>query len=300
MLELVRGYATATFDAAERAGRIATVAAELAEMSRLLVASEELRGVVTDASIGDASRRAVLEDLLGDKVSTEALSPFTFAVSSERAAELPKTLERLVEMAELESSRVAVGEPPGAEPPAGRSGAYERIRGYGERIFEQVTSNSEVDEIEDELFRLARIAQQTVSLRQALADSASPIERRLAVLRDLLTGRVEPATVLLAGYVLRAGRSRDFVGALDYLVEIAAAERGRRVADVRAAVELDAGERRRLSEALSRIVRRPVELRVRIDPSVLGGISISVGDTVIDGTVRHRLEQLREALMQRA
>jgi len=65
-------------------------------------------------------------------------------------------------------------------------------------------------------------------------------------------------------------------------------------------VELDAGERRRLSEALSRIVRRPVELRVRIDPSVLGGISISVGDTVIDGTVRHRLDQLREALMQRA
>jgi len=300
MLELVRGYATATFDAAERAGRIATVAAELAEMSRLLVASEELRGVVTDASISDASRRAVLEDLLGDKVSVEALAPFTFAVSSERAAELPKTLERLVEIAELESSRVAVEEPSGAEPPAGRSGAYERIRGYGERIFEQITSNSEVDEIEDELFRLARIAQQTVSLRQALADSASPIERRLAVLSDLLSGRVMPATALLAGYVLRAGRSRDFVGALDYLVEIAAAERGRRVADVRAAVELDAGERRRLSEALSRIVRRPVELRVRIDPSVLGGISISVGDTVIDGTVRHRLDQLREALMQRA
>jgi F-type H+-transporting ATPase subunit delta len=90
------------------------------------------------------------------------------------------------------------------------------------------------------------------------------------------------------------------VDALDYLVEVAAADRGRRVADVRAAVDLDADERQRLSEALSRTMRRPVELRVRIDPSVLGGIGISVGDTVIDGTVRHRLEQLRESLLQRA
>jgi F-type H+-transporting ATPase subunit delta len=47
-------------------------------------------------------------------------------------------------------------------------------------------------------------------------------------------------------------------------------------------------------------MRRQVELRVRIDPSVLGGVRISVGDTVIDGTVRHRLEQLRESLLQRA
>jgi F-type H+-transporting ATPase subunit delta len=296
----VRGYATATFDAAERAGRIDVVATELVEMSRLLVASEALRTVVIDGSISAQTRRAVLEDLLAAKVSAEALAPFTFAVVSERAAELPKTLERLVEMSEIASERASRREPPGAEPPTGRSGAYERIRGYGDRIFEQLTGSSDVDEIEDELFRLARIAQQTPSLRQALADSGAPIERRLAVLADLLDNRVVPETALLAGYVLRAGRSRDFVGGLDYLVEIAAAERGRRVADIRAAVELDSGERERLSQALSRIVRRPVELRVRIDPTVLGGVSISVGDTVIDGTVRHRLEQLRESLMQRA
>jgi F-type H+-transporting ATPase subunit delta len=299
MLELVRGYAMATFDAAERDGRIDIVASDLAEMSRLLVRSEELREVVTDGSIAAQTRRAVLEDLLESKVSPEALAPFVFAVLSERAAELPKTLERLVEIAEVEVARVAVGEAHGAETSIGRSGAYERIRGYGERIFEQQPTSDDVDEIEDELFRLARIAEQNVELRQALADSASPIERRLAVLADLLENRVTQATAMLAGYVMRAGRSRDFVGALDYLVQIAAAERGRRVADIRAAVELDESERERLALALSRIMRRQVELRVRIDPSVLGGVSISVGDTVIDGTVRHRLEQLRESLMQR-
>jgi F-type H+-transporting ATPase subunit delta len=300
MLELVRGYATAAFDAAERDGRIDAVATDLAEMSRFVVASEPLRMVVTDSSIPAASRVAVLEDVLVSQVAPEALAPFTFAVLSERPAELPKTLERLVEMAELSTARVAIGESPGAEPPIGRSGAYERIRGYADRIFEQLPEAAQIDEVEDELFRLARIAEQSPALRQALADPGASLERRLAVLRDLLADRVTPATEWLAGYVLRAGRSRDLVGALDYLVEIAAADRGRRVADVRAAVELDDEERDQLARALSRITRRPVELRIRIDPSVLGGISVSVGDTVIDGTVKHRLEQLRESLLQRA
>lgn len=300
MLELVRGYATASFDAAERAGRIAAVSIDLAEMSRLLVASDLLREVVTDGSIAAASRCAVLDDLLGGKVQPEALAPLSFAVLSERAAELPKVLERLLEMAEVARARVDAGEPPGAEPPIGRSGAYERIRGYGERIFEQLRAPTEVDEVEDELFRLARISEQSAVLRQALADTGAPMERRLAVLADLLGPRVSPATASLAAYVLRAGRSRDVVGALDYLVEIAAAERGRRVADVRCAVQLGDSERDAMTLALSRIMRRQVELRVRIDPAVLGGVRINVGDTVIDGTVRHRLEQLRESLTVRA
>ncbi|HXY43124.1 MAG TPA: ATP synthase F1 subunit delta [Acidimicrobiales bacterium] len=300
MLELVRGYAKATFDAAERAGRIEAVASDLAELSRLLVASEPLRIVLTDGSIPVQARRAVVEELLSDKISSDALATVVFAMVSERAAELPKTLERLVETAEIASSLAAAGEPPDGEPPVGRSGAYERIRGYGERIFELQRHTDDVDEIEDELFRLARIIEHNLALRDALADSAVPTDRRVSVLADLLRGRVRPETVWLAGYVLRSGRSRDFVGALDYLVEIAAAERGRRIADVRAAVELEADERARMSQALSAIMRRPVELRVRIDPSVLGGVSISVGDTVIDGTVKHRLEQLRESFMQRS
>lgn len=299
MLELVRGYAMAALEAAERGGRVQAVASDLASMSRVLVSSELLREVLTDSTVPAKGRSAVLEDLLTGKVSPEALETVTFAVENERAAELPGTLERLVELAEVENARVAVGEPSGAEPPSGRSAAYERIRGYGERIFEQVARPEEVDEVEDELFRLARITEQSAPLRAALSDANSPVERRLAVLTDLLSGRVSEPTSLLACYVIRAGRSRDAVAALDYLVEIAAAERGRRVADVRSAVELDEDERRRMEEALSRLMRRPVELRVRVDPSVLGGASVSVGDTVIDGTVRHRLELLRESIMQR-
>ncbi|HEV8064193.1 MAG TPA: F0F1 ATP synthase subunit delta, partial [Acidimicrobiales bacterium] len=138
------------------------------------------------------------------------------------------------------------------------------------------------------------------SLRAAVSDTSAPIEGRLAVLEDLLANRVRPDTGRLAAYTIRAGRSRDFASALDYLVELAAAERGRRIADVRTAVDLTADERQRLSDALARLTRRPVELRVRLDPTAIGGLSVAVGDIVIDGTVRHRLAQLRESLLQGA
>jgi F-type H+-transporting ATPase subunit delta len=297
MLELIRGYATAAFDSAQREGHLDDVSAGLVELARLLVASEPLRTALADSSIPASDRQAVLEDLLSSKLPEEALAPVTFAVETERSSELGKTVERLVEVAELAVATAAAGEPLGVEPPAGRTGAYHRLDGFAERVFQKVTEPRVVDAIEDELFRLARICEQTPALREALGDGAVPLARRLAVLADLVEGQVRPETLWLAQYVLRAGRARDLPGALDHLVELAAADRGRRVAEVHSAVPLDSGERDRLSQALARIVRRPVELRVLIDPSVIGGVSVEVGNTIIDGTVRHRLDQLRESLL---
>jgi ATP synthase F1 delta subunit len=292
MLEIVRGYASASFDGAWRNGRLAEVPVSLVEISRLFVTSEALRNVITDGSIAAIERRAVLEDLLAGKVAEEALAPLAFAVVTERPADLPKTLERLVEMAESVQASAAAGDALGAEPPVGRSGAYDRIRGFADRVFEQVADPNEVDGIEDDLFRLARIAEQTPSLREALGAGEVPISGRLALLADLIGQQVKPETLWLAGYVLRAGRSQDLAGALDYLVELAAAERGRRVAEVRVAVSLGPDEQDRLVRALTRIVRRPVELRIQIDPSVIGGVKVEVGNTI-----RHRLDQLSDSLL---
>jgi ATP synthase F1 delta subunit len=300
MLELVRGYATAAFDAARRAERLERTVSDLSGIAHLLVSSESLRTALTDGSILAATRVAILRDIVASKVVPEALGPIVYSIENERAVELPKTTEQLLEAAEAAQDRAAAGAPLGAESPVGRSGAYERIRGYADRVFELIPNPRDVDVIEDELFRLARIAETTPSLRDAVSDTSAPLEGRLAVLEDLLGNRVRPDTARLAAYTLRAGRARAFDSALDYLVELAAAERGRRIADVRAAVELTPGERERLSEALTQLMHRPVELRVRLDPTAIGGMSVAVGDIVIDGTVRNRLAQLRESLLQRA
>lgn len=295
MLELVRGYAAGLFDDAAAAGQLPDVVAGLRMLSSLLVSSELLRGAVTDASIDAASRGAVLDDLLSSRAPAGLAEVATFAVQYDRAGELPRIFEQLLEAAEERTQRAEGGDLTPAEPPIGRSGGLERLRGFAERIFEQLSDQNLVDEIEDELFRFARIAEASPELRDAV--SSLPPEAGLAFLSDLLGARVRPETLRLLGYVLRTGRGRDLVGSANYLVELAAAERGRRVAAVRSAVELNEGELQRLAEALTRRMRRPVELRVVRDPSVLGGLDIEVGDTVIDGTLRHRLEQLRESLL---
>ena len=108
------------------------------------------------------------------------------------------------------------------------------------------------------------------------------------------------ATERLISYLLEAGNVRDIVGTLEWTAGLAAEERGRRIAQVRSAVDLDDEERRRLAEALERTVGRPVELRVEVAPTLVGGMSVEIGDTVIDGSVRHRLDQLRETLSSAA
>ncbi|HLG92471.1 MAG TPA: F0F1 ATP synthase subunit delta, partial [Acidimicrobiales bacterium] len=124
------------------------------------------------------------------------------------------------------------------------------------------------------------------------------IPNQRKVVRDLLAGRARPQTVALAAYAVGAGRPRDPVAALSWMAEQVAAERNLRVAQVRSARPLDPDQQRRLAGALSRRVDRPVELRVTLDPSLIGGVVVLVGDIVVDASLRRRLDQLRQALSE--
>ena len=100
----------------------------------------------------------------------------------------------------------------------------------------------------------------------------------------------------LVSFVVAAGRSRDLPAIIDRLVERAAQERQEVVAEVRTAIPLDDERREKLAQALSKATGKKVSVKVVVDPSVLGGVVAQVGDTVIDGSVRRRLEQLKEVL----
>jgi F-type H+-transporting ATPase subunit delta len=172
----------------------------------------------------------------------------------------------------------------------------DRIRGYADRVMAEVGDTAEIDRIEDELFRFARVVESSPQLRFVLSDADMPLALRSRILDDLLNTKVRSSTQQMVGYVIRAGHVRDLARTFDWLVELAAAERGRRIAEVRTAVDLDAAQRAQLAAALTRTAGRPVEVRVRVDPDVIGGMLVSIGDTVIDGTVRYRLERLRDTL----
>ena len=95
--------------------------------------------------------------------------------------------------------------------------------------------------------------------------------------------------------VVGAGRARDLTSIIDELVKLSAAEGNKELAEVRSAIELTDDQKQRLTAALEVATGKKVELKVIIDPSVLGGLVAQVGDTVIDGSVKTRLQQLQTA-----
>lgn len=171
-----------------------------------------------------------------------------------------------------------------------------RIDGYANALFEVARVEGSLDEVEDELFRFARTLEGSDELRGVLTDPAIPAERRKGVVDDLLGGKASAITSNLISFVVGAGRARDLPAIIGRLVDRAAAERSRVVAEVRSAIDLDDDQRTRLAAALEKATGKQIELKVIVDPSVLGGIVAQVGDTVIDGTVRNRLEQLRDRI----
>jgi F-type H+-transporting ATPase subunit delta len=174
----------------------------------------------------------------------------------------------------------------------------EAIRGYAEALFSVAEAEDALEAVEDELFRFARALEGEQRLRDALTDPALPPERKRAVLADVLGERANPHTVNLLGFIVEQGRARDLSAIADELAVLAAERRQSAVAEVRTAIPLDAERRARLADALGGATGRKVELKVVVDPSVVGGVVARVGDQVIDGSIRRRLELARQRLSE--
>ena len=170
----------------------------------------------------------------------------------------------------------------------------DRVASYATALFEVARAEGVLPKVEDELFNLSHVLAGNDELRSTLSDAAIPGDLRQAIIDDLLGGRATPITTLLVSFVVAAGRARELPAIISSLVERAASERQHTLAEVRSAVPLDADQKRRLADALSTNLGKQVEVKVLVDPAVLGGLSARVGDVVIDGTVRHRLDELKE------
>lgn len=174
------------------------------------------------------------------------------------------------------------------------------IRGYAEALYAVAEAEGELDIVEDELYVFAKALETHGDLREALHDPALPVENKEGLVRDLLGGRANPNTLNSILFLLHQGRARDLEAILEAFSRVAAGRRNRQLAEVRSAVPLDATQQARLAEALSRATGKAVEVKVVVDPRVIGGIVAKVGDEVFDGTVRTRLEEARDRLTRSA
>ena len=154
----------------------------------------------------------------------------------------------------------------------------------------------ELDRLEDELFRFRRTVDGDPELRSALTDRTASGERKATLVSDLIEAKVAPATLRLARQAVLASRGLRLDAVLTTYGEVAAKRREQLVAHVVAALPLDHVQRERLAAALARKYGHQVQLNVDVDPDVLGGIRVEIGDEVLDGTIARRLDDARRRL----
>jgi F-type H+-transporting ATPase subunit delta len=170
------------------------------------------------------------------------------------------------------------------------------IRGYAGAMFEVARAEGVLDRVADDVFRFSRTVEASSDLRSALTDPSSPGEAKSALVNELLESKAHPVTTRLLAFLVESGRARDLSAIADAFVQRSGAEKESAIAEVRVAAPISEEQRQRIAAALTEAKGRPVDVMVIVDPAVLGGVVTTIGDEVIDGSVRRRLEQLRAEL----
>jgi F-type H+-transporting ATPase subunit delta len=168
-----------------------------------------------------------------------------------------------------------------------------------EAALQQAEAEGALDEVEDELFRFGRIVDREPQLRSTLTDRNMPTDLRQQLLHRLIDGKVADVSAALIERAVIAPRGRTIERVLDDYTELAAKRRDRFVAHVTTAVDLDDDQRTKLAEALKREFGRDVRLQVVVDATLIGGLTVRVGDELIDGSVARHLDAARRQLTGR-
>jgi len=241
----------------------AVLADDLFGVSEVLRREPSLRRVATDVSMAAGAKSDLVRQIFGDKVDPASLELVAQAAGLRWAAtrDLGDALEHL--------------------------GVVAVVRGAEDA--------GQADALEEELFAFGRLVSEHPDLRDALSDPVRSLQDKRALLQSLLEGRATAWTVTLVGQSV-TGSHRTVSVAIEEYQKVAAEHRNRLVAVVRTAQELDEQDAQRLQGALARQYARPVHINVVVDPDVIGGVRVEIGDDVIDGTVSSRLDEARRKL----
>lgn len=174
--------------------------------------------------------------------------------------------------------------------------AEDRITGYAHGIFEIARGEGVLEKVEDELLTISRAFETSPELRSSLTDPQLPLEKRQKIVDELIGTRATSLTVGLVQFLVGQNRASELPAIAKAVAGAAATSRDKALAEVRSAVPLDDATVQRLSAALTRATGSEVEVRVVVDPSVVGGIVATVGDTVIDGSLAKRFDSVRQAV----
>jgi F-type H+-transporting ATPase subunit delta len=236
---------------------------DLFALALSLDGAHSLRRALTEPAVPGEAKVRLLHSLLGEKIGGPAMAVAESAVGLRWSS--TKDFPDALEQASV-SAHVA-----------------------------KADSEGRLDDLEDNLFRFSRIAEANAGLRDALADRGTSLEAKRSLLRDLLGDKVDATTATLLGQSV-AGRHRSLTGVLAVYQRVAADRRDSMIATVWVASPLSDDQRERLARALSAQHDKRIHLNVVVDPEVLGGVRVAVGDEVLDSTVEARLKQAQRRL----
>ncbi|MFD5543117.1 F0F1 ATP synthase subunit delta, partial [Streptomyces sp. NPDC127079] len=233
-------------------------AAELGAVTALLDRAAGLRRVLTAPAQSGEAKAELVRRLVGGQVSEATVDVVAGLVRSRwsQPRDLVDALEELASIADLTAAQ----------------------------------KSNTLDDVEDELFRFGRIVSSSTELRAALTDRKATAAAKVELLHRLLGGRAKPITERLVTRLVTAPRGRSLEAGLEALSKLAAERRSRVVAVVTSAVPLSEPQKQRLGAALAKLYGRTMHLNLDVDPAVVGGIRVQVGDEVINGSIADRLE----------
>jgi len=245
----------------ESAADAGTTGTELFSVATVLRSEPALRRVATDVSLPAEAKAGLIDSIFSGKVSASTLALVKTAVGQRWTAtrDLADVLEHL--------------------------GAVATVRSTG----------ADAGRLADELFTLAGAVRGNPDLRDALSDSARSSEDKAGLVRGLLDGKALPATIVLAVESL-SGSHRTVDAALTAYQKVAADVQGKAAAIVRVARPLAPADAERLAGALSRQYGKDIHVNVVVEPDLIGGIRVEIGDDIIDGTVVSRLDDAARKL----
>ena len=238
---------------------VTKLADELAAVTALLHREVSLRRVLTDPAQAGEAKAELAQRLIGTQVGGAAADLVSGMVRSRwsQSRDLVDALEVLADTADLTAAQQA----------------------------------GKLDDVEDELFRFGRIVASNTGLRAALTDRSATTSAKGELLRSLLGGKVNAVTERLVTRLVTHPRGRSLEAGLESLSKLAAERRERMVAVVTTAVPLSDPQKQRLGQSLAKIYGRQMHLNLDVDPEVLGGIKVQVGDEVINGSIADRIEE---------
>jgi F-type H+-transporting ATPase subunit delta len=237
---------------------MARTAAELGSVATVLDGNVSLRRLLTDPARDGDAKAQLITSMLQGKVSGE-VTDFVAGLARSRWSQ-PRDL----------------------------ADAVDELAVDAELIIAQ--REDKLDDLEDELFRFGRILTAERELRSTLTDPSVSGTRKSELVSGVLAGKTLPVTGRLVTRVVTNPRGRSLEASLESFQKLAAARRQRMVALVTVAVPLTEVQRDRLTAALGKLYGHAVHLNVEIDPEVVGGVRVQIGDDIIDGSTATKLD----------